>query len=281
MFRCLLWAIAAVMRPKMLLIADNLCLRQQLLVLKRRQPRPRIKDAHRRFWILACRWFLGWQSSVPIVKLETVLRFHREGWRTYWRWRSRRTRRPGRRPIPLELRTLIRCMAADNRLWGQRRIQAELSRLGFKVSARTVAKYMQPTRRRGPSSTWRSFLRQSGSDIWACDFFCVRTITFRLLYVFFVIEHASRQVLHVHVTPNPTASWAAQQMVECCAWDRKLSRFLVHDRDGCYGATFRRYGSLNEARFILGVKGSWRGVRREVEREIIKTTATVTHDFAQ
>ena len=95
-----------------------------------------IKDAHRRLpcWILACRWFVGWQSSVLIVKPETVLRWHREGWRTYWRWRSRRTRRPGRLPIPLELRTLIRCMAADNRLWGQRRIQAELSRLGFKVS---------------------------------------------------------------------------------------------------------------------------------------------------
>src|SRR5215831_14213844 len=126
MFRCLLRAIAAAMRPKN--VANCRC----------------IKDAHRRFWILACRWFVGWQSSVLIVKPETVLRWHREGWRTYWRWRSRRTRRPGRRPIPLELRTLIRCMAADNRLWGQRRIQAELSRLGFKVSARTVAKYMQP-----------------------------------------------------------------------------------------------------------------------------------------
>src|SRR5262249_57920133 len=102
------------------------------------------------------RWFVGWQSSVLIVKAETVLRWHREGWRTYWRWRSRRTRRPGRRPIPLALRTLIRRMAADNRLWGQRRLQAELSRLGFKVSARTVAKDMQPTRRRRPCSTWRS-----------------------------------------------------------------------------------------------------------------------------
>jgi transposase InsO family protein len=99
---------------------------------------------------------------------------------------------------------------------------------------------MQRTHRRGPSTTWRSFLRQHGSEIWACDFFCVRTITFRTLYVFFVIDHASRQVLHVHVTPNPTASWAAQQMVECCAWDRRPPRFLVYDRDSCYGATFHR-----------------------------------------
>jgi len=99
---------------------------------------------------------------------------------------------------------------------------------------------MQRTHRRGPSTTWRSFLRQHGSEIWACDFFCIRTITFRMLYVFFVIHHASRQVVHIHVTPNPTASWTAQQMVECCGWDRKPPRFLIHDRDSCYGGTFDR-----------------------------------------
>src|SRR5215813_14109471 len=212
MLRCVLWAFAAAVQPKALLIADNLCLRQQLVVLQRRKPRSRLEDVDRRFWILACRWFNGWQTSLLLVKPETVLRWHRQGWRRYRRWCSRRTRRPGRRPIPLELRTLIRCMAADNRLWGQRRIQAELSRLGFKVSARTVAKYMQPTRRRGPTSTWRSFLRENGSEIWACDFFCVQTITFRTLYVFFVIQHASRQVLHVQVTSYPTAEWTAQQI---------------------------------------------------------------------
>src|SRR5215510_7282228 len=205
MLRCLLWALAAAVQPKALLIADNLCLRQQLVVLQRRRPRPRLEDVDRRFWILACRWFSGWQTSLLVVKPETVLRWHRQGWRTYWRRRSRRTGRPGRRPIALELRTLIRRMTTENRLWGQRRIQAELARLGFKVSARTVAKYMQRIHRRGPSSRWRSFLRQHGSEIWACDFFCVRTITFRTLYVFFVIDHASRQVLHVYVTPNPSA----------------------------------------------------------------------------
>src|SRR5215469_9058439 len=236
MFRWLLWAFAAAMRPRVLLVADNLCLRQQLAVLQRRTPRPRLEEADRRFWILACRWFSGWRTSLLIVKPETVLRWHRQGWRTC----SRRTGRPGRRPIAPELRTLIRRMTMENRLWGQRRIQAELARLGFKVSARTVAKYMQRTHHRGPSATWRSFLRQNGSEIWACDFFCVRTITFRMLYVFFVIDCASRQVVHVHVTLHPTASWAAQQIVECCAWDRVPARFLVHDRDSCYGTTFDR-----------------------------------------
>jgi len=159
MLRCLLWALAAAVQPKALLIADNLCLRQQLLVLQRRMPRPRLEDVDRRFWILAYRWFSGWQTSLLVVKPDTVLRWHRQGWRTYWRRRSCLTGRPGRPPIAPELRTLIRRMTTENRLWGQRRIQAEVARLGFKVSARTVAKYMQRTHRRGPSSRWRSFLR--------------------------------------------------------------------------------------------------------------------------
>src|SRR5262249_8311954 len=116
MFRCLLWAIAAVVRPKMLLIADNLCLRQQLLILQRRKPRPRFKDADRRFWVLACRWFVGWRTSVLIVKPETVLGWHRRGWRTDWRRRSSCREKMGRQPIAPELRTLIRRMAIENRL---------------------------------------------------------------------------------------------------------------------------------------------------------------------
>ena len=240
MFRCLLWAIAAAVRPKVLLIADNVCLRQQLLVLQRRKPRPGLKDTDRRFWVLACRWFVDWRTSLLIVKPETVLRWHRHGWRTYWRRRSSRRGKPGRRPIAPELRALISRMAIENRLWGQRRIRAELARLGFKVSARTVAKYMHRAHYRGPSSRWRSFLREQASTVWACDFFCVQTITFRTLYVFFVVHHASRQVLHVHVTPHPTAAWTAQQIGECCGWDAQPPRFLVHDRDSCYGNTFDR-----------------------------------------
>src|SRR5262249_388657 len=132
MLRCLLWVIAAAIRPKVLLVADNLCPRQQLVVLQRHKPRPRLEEADRRFWILACRCFSGWRTSLLIVKPETVLRWHRQGWRTSWRRRSRRRGRPGRRPIAPELRTLIRRMTMENRLWGQRRIQAELARLGFK-----------------------------------------------------------------------------------------------------------------------------------------------------
>ena len=115
MFRCLLWAIAAAVRAKVLLIADNLCLRQQLLVLQRGKPRPCLKDADRRFWVLACRWFVGWRTSVLIVKPETVLRWHRHGWLTYLRRRSSRKGKTGRRPIAPELRTLIQRMTIENR----------------------------------------------------------------------------------------------------------------------------------------------------------------------
>lgn len=234
------WGILACFRSRASLVAENVCLRQQLLVLQRRQPRPRMRDADRRFWVLACRWFAAWRGSLLIVKPETVLRWHRCGWRAYWRWRSRPRRKVGRRPISAELRALIQRMATENPLWGQRRIYAELRRLGFRVSARTVAKYMPRPHDRGPSPGWRAFLKQNASAIWACDFLGVQTIFFRTLHVFFIIDHASREVLHVRATHHPTAEWAAQQMVECCGWDREAPRFLIHDRDSRYGAAFDR-----------------------------------------
>jgi putative transposase len=167
--RLLVWAISATFRPRMVLITENLCLRQQLLVLQRRHPQPRLHNTDRRFWIIASRWFGGWHRSLHIVKPETMLRWHRPEWRAYWSWRSRRQRgRGGRRPIPAELQALIRRMTTENRLWGQKRIQAELSRLGFTVSARTAAKYMN-RRSRGPSSGWRKFLKRHESSMWACD----------------------------------------------------------------------------------------------------------------
>src|SRR5215510_4817346 len=128
--RWMAWAIAALLKPKVLLVAENLCLRQQLTVLQRRQPRPRLLGADRRFWMRARRWYSEWRDVLLIVQPETVLRWHREGWRIYWHWRSRRGRRGGRHPISAELRALIQRMALENRFWGQRRVQAELARLG-------------------------------------------------------------------------------------------------------------------------------------------------------
>ena len=182
-------AIAAWTKPRTALIVENLCLRQQLIVLQRRAPRPRLRDGDRRFWILVCRWFPTWRDSLLVVQPNTVLRWHRRGWRAYWRWRSRPRRRGGRPPLPRALRALIRRMAVENRLWGQRRVQAELARLGFPVSARTVAKYMRRPYDGVPSPTWRKLLTDHAKNIWACDFFGVRTVFFRTLYVFFVMHH--------------------------------------------------------------------------------------------
>jgi hypothetical protein len=130
-------------------------------------------------------------------------------------------------------------MGAENRLWGQKRIEAELARWGFIVSARTVAKYMG-RHNRGPSPVWREFLKRHEPNVRTCDFFCVRTIWFQTLYVFFVVRHINREMLHVAVTPCPTAEWTPQQIIECCAWDRWPPRFLIHDRDSRYGAIFAR-----------------------------------------
>ena len=151
-------AIKAFFRPKASLVAENLCLRQQLLVLQRRHARPRLQDRDRRFWILASRWCPRWQKSLLIVTPGTVLGWHRKGWKTYWRWRSRPRGRSGRTTIPPEVKALIRRMARENFLWGQKRIQAELARLGFKVSAWTVAKYMRNIHQGTPSPNWRNFL---------------------------------------------------------------------------------------------------------------------------
>jgi transposase InsO family protein len=233
-------AIAGFFGSRASLVAENLCLRQQLLVLQRRHPRPRLTDADRRFWILASRWFCGWRGTLLIVRPDTVIGWHRKGWRAYWRWRSRAPANSGRRPIRDEVRLLIRRLASENILWGQRRIQGELARLGFKVSARTVAKYMRLPHDREPSPGWRTFLERHAAEIWACDFFCLQTLWFKTLHAFFVVSHASREVLHVEVTRHPTAQWVAQQIVECCGWERSPPRFLIHDRDSRYGALFDR-----------------------------------------
>ena len=152
MVRWILVSSAGLFRSRASLVAENLCLRQQLVVLQRKQPRPVLTDRDRLFWILISQLFPGWRQPLLLVTLATVLRWHRRGWKAYWRWRSRPRKPGGRKPVSREVRDLIRRMASENRLWGQKRIQAELARLGYSVSARTVAKYMRGVRR-GPVPT--------------------------------------------------------------------------------------------------------------------------------
>ncbi len=255
MIRWLACAFKAIFKSRARLVAENLCLRQQLIVLKRRQIRPQLWDADRRVWVLACRYFSGWRRSLIVVKPDTVVSWHRKGWKAYWRWRSRRPCRTGRRKIDPELRELIGRMARENPLWGQRRIQAELARLGFSVCARTVARYMRRPYNGTPFPGWQQFLHQHANEIWACDLFTVQTIWFRTLYVFFVIQHGTRELVHARVTAHPNSEWLAQPMLEACGISREPPRYLIHDRDGCFGASFnRRVGSLRIRQIRTPVK---------------------------
>lgn len=220
------------------LAAEVVCLRQQLAVLVRTQKRPRILNVDRRFWILMSRWFPDWRKCLVIVAPATVLAWHRRGWRAYWRWKSRKCK-AGRRRIPLELRQLIRRMVAENPLWGQARIMAELLKLGYVVSPRTVKRYMRRPWSGTPSPGWREFLAQHAKDIWACDFLTVRTLTFQTLYAFFLIHHATREIVHIRVTRHPTSAWVGQQVVNAC-FDRDPPTYLIRDRDSIYGIEFSR-----------------------------------------
>src|SRR5438067_5141383 len=214
------------------LAAENLFLRKQLALYQERRVAPRRATAATRLaltWLSA--WF-DWGQALVIVQPATLLRWHREGFRLFWRWKSRR----GRPSIPVDLQALIRQMARENPTWGQERIANELLlKLGLRVSPRTVRKYI-PKRQppgsgtRVSSQRWATFVRNHAQAIVACDFCLVVTATFRLLYVFVVMEHATRRILHINVTAHPTAHWTLQQLREAIPSDHTY-RFLIHDRD--------------------------------------------------
>ena len=209
--------------------AENLVLRRQLALFKERGVKPRRIDAATRLSLAWLSRLCDWRSCVIVVQPETIVRWHRAGWRLFWRCRSR----PGRPPIPLELRQLIRRMATENPLWGEERIANELLvKLGIRVSPRTVRKYM-PMRPPGqPRGDQRgsTFLKNHAKAILACDFFIAVTATFRMLYVFVVIEHSTRRLAHINVTANPTADWTLQQLREVVG-NGGGHRYLIHDRD--------------------------------------------------
>jgi putative transposase len=221
--------------PRLKLVAENLALRQQLAVLNRTAKRPKLRSFDRLFWVtLSCLW-KNWRSALIIVKPDTVIRWHREGFRLYWRWKSR-AQNSGRPRVDAEIRELIRKMSEENPIWGAPRIQAELALLGFNVAESTVAKYRSKVAK-PPSQTWKTFFFNHASEIVGIDFFTVPTATFRNLYCFIVLFHDRRQIVHFNVTDHPTAAWTAQQMIEAFPEDTAL-RFLLRDRDSIYGEEF-------------------------------------------
>src|SRR6202021_2914091 len=234
----LIWlALVGAFRSRVSLEAENTILRHQLNVLRRKSPkRPT-------FGMLARLIFAGLYRLAPkvlgalaIVKPETVIRWHRAGFRSYWRWKSRR--RCGRPTVPLEIRRLIREMSIANPLWGAPRIHGELLKLGIEIGQTSVAKYMA-RRRAPPSQGWKTFLRNHAEGIAAMDLFVVPTISFRPLYGLLIVGHGRRQILWLGVTTNPTAEWIANQLTEACGWEQ-APRYLIRDRDRAYGEIFVR-----------------------------------------
>lgn len=206
----LLLALRDGVRTRAALHVELLALRHQIHVLTRSRPlRPRLTRADRLLWTCLSRVWHRWHAALVIVRPETVIAWHRRGFRLFWTWKSRR--RMGRPPVPLEVRTLIRTMSDANPLWGAPRIHGELLKLGIDVSQATVTKYIG-RQRRPPSQTWRTFLTNHVGQIAAADFFVVPTATCRVLFVLVLLAHERRRVAHVAVTARPTARWTAQQL---------------------------------------------------------------------
>ena len=223
------------LRSPTALAAENLFLRKQLALYQERHVTPRrITDAARLALVWLARWF-DWREALAVVQPDTFLRWHRQGFRLFWHWKST----PGRPPIPADLQALIRRMARENPTWGQERIANELwLKLGLRVSPRTVRKYMPKRPAPGPgqrvtSQRWRTFVRNHAQAIVACDFCVVVTATFRLRYVFVVMEHATRRILHTNVTAHPTVAWTLQQLREAIPADHTY-QCLIHDRDSIF-----------------------------------------------
>lgn len=226
----------SLMRTRTELAAENLALRQQLAALHRQSKRPRLKKRDRIFWVWFSRLFRNWRSVLVIVQPATVIRWHQQGFKLYWRWKSR-AKKPGRPQIWREIRDLVRQMCSENATWGVPRIHSEILLLGYDVSESTVANYMNRDRK-PPSQTWRTFLDNHVRDIVAVDFFTVPTATFRILFTFVVLRHDRRRIVHFNVTARPTAEWTAQQIIEAFPED-SAPRFLIRDRDGIYGLSFQ------------------------------------------
>jgi putative transposase len=245
--RLILGSILRLLRSRRDLLLENLVLRQQLAVLKRRRRRPSFRASDKLFWVLVRRLWNRWQQSLTIVTPETVVRWHRAGFRLYWARLSRHRARVGRKPTSRELRELILRIVAENPTWGAPRIHGELQMLGFAVSERTVSRWLRRAPRNPePAKRWLAFLHNHRELIAAMDFFTVPTATFGVLYCFFIIAHDRRRILHFNVTQNPTSAWVVQQLRDAFPY-QSPHRYLIFDRDAKFSlevvATVRAMGS--------------------------------------
>ena len=234
---CLVSILIMPFKSKSRLEAENVALRHQVMVLRRQVGgRVHLTNLDRLFLVQLYHWFPSIRRVLAIIRPETVVRWHRAGFRCYWRWKSRS--RGGRPQIGAELRALIRRMNVENPLWGAPRIHGELLKLGFDVAQSTVAKYM--AKRHGPPSQgWHTFLRNHAPDIAAMDLFVVPSIGFNLLYTLIIVRLDRRHLIWVNVTTNPTADWIARQLSEAFPWN-EAPQYVIRDRDCIYGTVVTR-----------------------------------------
>ncbi len=235
-------------RSKSELVAENVLLRQQLVILRRQVKRPACTKTDRMLLVLLARMVRTWKQALFIVQPETLLRWHRQGFKLYWKYQSRTT--SAKPKISVETVGLIKEMASNNRLWGAERIRGELLKLGIHICKRTIQKYMKPVRSARPrGQKWSTFLHTHAEQIWACDFLPITDLFFRSLFAFFIIELKSRRVIHVGVTRNPTDAWTAQQLREATAYGEG-PKYLIRDNDGKFGLGFERLAKTSRIEIL-------------------------------
>ena len=233
----LLVALHSIIRSRLDLQLENVALRHQIGVLHRSaRKRPKLTSRDRLFWVCLSRLWRDWRSTLVIVKPETVVAWHRKGFRLFWTWKVRHGQ-PGRPVIARETRDLILKMCRENPGWGAPRIHGELLKLGIDIGETSVSKYMVRCPK-PPSQTWRTFLENHLTQMVSIDFFTVPTIRFHVLYVFLVLAHDRRRIIHFNVTSHPTAEWTGQQLREAFPFDQ-FPRYLLRDRDAIFGNDFR------------------------------------------
>jgi putative transposase len=235
-------------RSRIDLVAENALLRQQLIILHRHVQKPRFTPADRLWLVVLASRVPHWKDLLLILKPDTLLRWHRQGFRLFWKFKSRT--RGGRPSISPETIALIQQMAKENILWGAERIRGELMKLHIEVATATVQKYMRLARPpRAPSQTWSVFLKNHAQAVWACDFLPVFDLFFRPIHVFFIVELASRRIVHFGVTAQPTDTWIAQQLREATPYGQ-TPRFLIRDRDSKYGPALARVATASSIEIL-------------------------------
>ena len=275
-FSALMRYVAARFRSHESVRLENLALWHQLAVYKQSGSRPKLRPADRLLWVCLSRLWSGWQQALELVQPRTVVAWQKKRFRDYWR-RLSQSGKPGRPAISQEVRVLIQDMWRSNPTWGSPRIVGELRKLGITVAKSTVEKY-RPKGHKPSSPTWRAFLDNHVKDLVSCDFFVVPTATYRVLFVFILLAHERRRIVHINVTEHPTAQWTAQQIVDAFPWDT-APRFLLRDRDSIYSVAFQtRMKHLGIEEVKIAPRSPWQSpyvervigsIRRECLNDVI------------